>query len=122
MELKLQYCSENRWWVDVVKIRFALAQNPDLKAKRHRTSRRYFVASCPRASIWLQNHLAACSSSQNNLEALKFHLPDVIVSENGFALHDTSPQCTYPKTLPFLDVGSDEWPSSNPFKDCKDGS
>jgi hypothetical protein len=48
--------------------------------------------------------------------------PDVIVSANGFAVHDTSPLSTYPKALPSLDTEQCERHSFKSFKDDKDGS
>jgi hypothetical protein len=59
---------------------------------------------------------------QNIREALDSLPPNVIASANGFAVDDTSPLGTHPKTLSSLHAKHNERPSFNSLEDTKDGS
>jgi hypothetical protein len=59
---------------------------------------------------------------QNIREAFDSLPPNVIASANGFAVDNTSPLGTHPKTLSSLHPKHNERPSFNSLEDAKDGS
>jgi hypothetical protein len=59
---------------------------------------------------------------QNIREAFDSLPPNVIVSANGFAVHDTSPLSTHQETRSSLHAEPNERPSFNSLEDVKDGN